>query len=82
MPKFFSFVFCAALLAGVCSTASTGELDEAQFRRLHEALKPAEDEPWRTIPWKIRLLDARETAGRQGKPIFIWAMDGHPLGCT
>jgi len=28
------------------------------------------------------VLDAQAAAAREGKPIFIWAMDGHPLGCT
>jgi len=61
---------------------SAGELTEAEFRRLHELLRPAPDEPWLTIPWKITLLDAQQTALQERKPIFIWAMDGHPLGCT
>ena len=59
-----------------------GELTEAEFRRLHRQLQPASDEPWRTIPWKIALLNAQQTAAKEKKPIFIWAMDGHPLGCT
>jgi hypothetical protein len=53
----------------------------AEFRSLHKQLQPT-DEPWRTIPWKIALLDAQKTAAKSRKPIFIWAMDGHPLGCT
>ena len=28
------------------------------------------------------VLEARQEAAKQKKPIFIWAMDGHPLGCT
>ena len=40
------------------------------------------DEPWRTIPWEISLINAQNIAAREKKPIFIWAMDGHPLGCT
>jgi hypothetical protein len=59
-----------------------GELTEAEFRRLHKLLQPTEDESWRTIPWQIAVLDAQQIAARQKKPIFIWAMDGHPLGCT
>ena len=57
-------------------------LSETEFERLHAELQPAEDAPWRTIPWKVSLLEAQATAAREGKPIFIWAMDGHPLGCT
>ncbi len=76
-------LFCTALLHGLMPPALlAGELTEAEFRRLHERLQPAPDEPWRTIPWKIALLDAQRTAVKQDKPIFIWAMDGHPLGCT
>jgi hypothetical protein len=59
-----------------------GELTKAEFNRLHKLLQPSPDEPWRTIPWKITLLDAQRSAAEQRKPIFIWAMDGHPLGCT
>jgi hypothetical protein len=59
-----------------------GELTEAKFRELHAELQPAPDEPWRTIPWKIDLLEAQRAAAEEQKPIFIWAMDGHPLGCT
>ena len=28
------------------------------------------------------LWDAREAAAASGRPIFIWSMNGHPLGCT
>ena len=57
-------------------------LTEARFEGLLKLLQPEADEPWRTIPWKIALLDAQREAVRSDKPIFIWAMDGHPLGCT
>lgn len=58
------------------------ELSETEFRRLHSELQPKPDELWRTIPWKTSLLDAQREAATKNKPIFIWAMDGHPLGCT
>ena len=74
---------CAAPIVGLLPPAlRAGELTQAEFQRLHEQLQPAEDEPWRTIPWKIALLDAQRSAAKEKKPIFIWAMDGHPLGCT
>lgn len=58
------------------------KLTEERFRQLHQQLQSAADEPWRTIPWRISLLQAQQIAIAEGKPIFIWAMDGHPLGCT
>jgi hypothetical protein len=63
------------------TAARAGELTEAKFRKLHKQLQPG-DEPWRTSPWKISLLNAQKLAAKEHKPIFIWAMDGHPLGCT
>ena len=71
----------AALWSLVCC-CGVGELSEAEFQRLHSELQPSAKATWRTIPWQISLLDAREVAARAKKPIFIWAMDGHPLGCT
>jgi hypothetical protein len=53
-----------------------------EFKALHAQLQPAENEAWRTIPWRVSLVEAQAAAAREKKPIFIWAMDGHPLGCT
>ncbi|HEX7899492.1 MAG TPA: hypothetical protein VF950_17120 [Planctomycetota bacterium] len=56
-------------------------LGESDFRELHEKLKPPAKEPWRSIPWMTSLVDAQNAAAREKKPIFIWSMDGNPLGC-
>lgn len=64
------------------SVAHAEDFTEKEFQKLCRQLKPSADEAWRTIPWKISLLDAQKTAAQEKKPIFIWAMDGHPLGCT
>ena len=69
---------CAAIRAQEQSLV----LDDAKFEQLHDELKPDESKLWRTIPWRISVLDAQAAASQEGKPIFIWAMDGHPLGCT
>ncbi len=74
-------VSAAASLTPLSSAAADG-LSESEFRKLHRQLRPADTEPWRTIPWKISLLEAQRSAASEKKPIFIWAMDGHPLGCT
>jgi len=58
------------------------DLSDAEFRNLHRQLQPPKSEVWRTIPWRVSLLEAQQVAARERKPIFIWAMDGHPLGCT
>ncbi len=54
-----------------------------QFAALHALVKPASDEDrWAAIPWRTSLWQARQEAAKAGKPILLWEMDGHPLGCT
>ncbi len=55
-------------------------LSVEQFEKLHPELQPPKDEAWLSVPWKISLLEARELAAAQKKPIMIWSMDGNPLG--
>ena len=76
--KVTGYLMLASLLLGSEGT----DLDDATFRKLHKQLQPSLEEPWRRIPWKISLLDAKREAARTKKTLFIWAMDGHPLGCT
>ncbi len=57
-------------------------LDDAQFDRLQRELTPDPAAPWRSVPWQIDLLAAQREAAALHKPLFVWAMDGHPLGCT
>lgn len=54
-----------------------------QVAKLAAVIKPGLDEDkWATIPWLTDLTQARKLAAQQGKPILLWEMDGHPLGCT
>jgi len=53
------------------------------FARLHALIKPAApEEKWTQVPWLVSLWDARQKAAAAGKPILLWEMDGHPLGCV
>jgi hypothetical protein len=45
------------------------------------AMRPS-PEAWQSIGWQTDLQAARAEAARSGKPIFLWAMNGNPLGCT
>jgi hypothetical protein len=58
-------------------------LTAEQFADLHVLIKPAKTEDrWSRIPWQTSLWEGRRLAAAQGKPILLWEMDGHPLGCT
>lgn len=69
------------LMVGLCGTAGAAQ-EPADWRATVAATCKIPDEPWRTIPWQTDLLAAQRLALEQDKPLFIWAMDGHPLGCT
>jgi hypothetical protein len=55
------------------------KLTEAEFKRLHKEFQMPKTGLW-AIPWKISIREARELAVKTGKPIHLWAQDGHPLG--
>jgi hypothetical protein len=73
-------VLAAALAA---SRAGAGEIAQEAFERLHALVLPcAGEDAWAEIPWKSDLFEARRAACEAGRPIFLWEMDGNPLGCT
>jgi len=67
---------------GLCATSAVAPVLPAEFDKLMKELVPRGTEPWETIPWRADLLAARDEAIAGGKPLFLWAMNGHPLGCT
>lgn len=70
------------LLLGLFSVCRA-EVSRAQFDNLFGLCIPQRsDSGWLELGWETDLWKARERAAREGKPIFLWEMDGHPLGCT
>lgn len=46
-------------------------------------IRPSDDELiWMKIGWLPDLQSGIEAAGKAGKPILLWTMNGHPFGCT
>ena len=44
---------------------------------------PTEEEArWASIPWLSSFSEGLRAARIEGKPLVLWAMNGHPLGCT
>ena len=80
---FFLAAFGLFCLGGAWSAAPREGLDPKQFDRLRGLIKPdADEDKWEQIPWLTSLWEARRQAAAKGKPILLWEMDGHPLGCT
>jgi hypothetical protein len=46
-------------------------------------VRPRDEElRWLRIPWCGDLWEGRRRAAASARPLFLWAMNGHPLGCT
>lgn len=46
-------------------------------------IRPSQKEAaYRSIGWRTKFWPAVEEAKRLGRPILLWTMNGHPLGCT
>ena len=76
----------AGLLVGLTradAPPASQRLTPERFTQLQQLIRPqtAEDQ-WAQIPWLTSLWQARKRAAAEGKPILLWEMDGHPLGCT
>ena len=42
----------------------------------------ADDLAYASIPWHVTFGEGMNAARAEGKPLLMWAMNGHPLGCT
>lgn len=59
------------------------ELTPADIDRIQTRVWPAPTElSWETIPWTPAFGEGLERADEARKPVLLWVMNGHPLGCT
>jgi hypothetical protein len=71
------------LRAPLRNAPQAAPIDEATFRETLAFLVPNPDEmKWASIPWQTDLWEARKLAREANKPIFMWSMNGNPLGCV
>jgi hypothetical protein len=74
-------LIAAALLAS--SSLAAQELRQETFDTWYSYILPKTSElTWRTIGWRGTLGEAWLEAREKGMPILLWAMNGHPCGCT
>ena len=43
---------------------------------------PPADLAWEAIPWHTSFSDGLVAADQARRPLLLWLMNGHPLGCT
>lgn len=66
----------AAVTAQTCPT-------DAEFAAVRAHVVPDDSvEAWREAGWRMRLDHAVLEAAAADRPVVLWAMNGHPFGCT
>jgi hypothetical protein len=59
------------------------ELNDKNYSEWRRHILPDAGElAWRQIPWATTFKDGIVAADAAGKPLLLWTMNGHPLGCT
>jgi hypothetical protein len=53
------------------------------YRQWQQTIEPdAIELGYEALPWRNRFWPAIEEARKLGRPVLLWTMNGHPLGCT
>ena len=76
-----------AASAGSAADPSPHKLQQpkvsAEYARWRDYLLPSPSEQsHRTIPWRASVLHGLIDAQKQDKPLLLFLMNGHPLGCS
>lgn len=50
--------------------------------KIASVLPTAQEDAWLNVGWNTNLMAARRQAQALHRPLFLWVMNGHPLGCT
>src|SRR3954452_2727715 len=59
------------------------ELNDKNYADWRKHILPDTGElAWQQIPWATTFKDGIVAADAAGKPLLLWTMNGHPLGCT
>jgi hypothetical protein len=59
------------------------ELNDQNYAEWRRHILPDTGElAWQQIPWATSFKDGIVAADAAGKPLLLWTMNGHPLGCT
>ena len=51
-------------------------------QKIAAVLPTSDEQAFLQIPWRLNVMAARAESARTGKPMFVWEMNGHPLGHT
>ncbi len=75
-------LFCPSFTSGQTVTADI-ELTSSNYDEWRKHILPTDSElRFMKIPWQRTFRDGIIEGDKADKPILLWAMNGHPLGCT
>ena len=64
-------------------TRSHPVLTETSFTAWQKYIQADDaEQAWKQIPWLLTFGEGIAKADAEGKPLLLWVMNGHPLGCT
>ena len=78
-------VLCTLVLAIACGepAPSSADLNADTYAAYRDQILPSEAESaWQQIEWYPSYAEGLREASKQQKPVLLWVMNGHPLGCT
>ena len=83
VPTVATALGVATVLAVATALGAQDTLTDQSFAKWRDIIAPTTDElEWRKIGWRAALGIALAEGNRRDKPILLWAMNGHPLGCV
>ena len=66
--------------AGAPGQLQAQELSDATYTKWRDHVLPKASElAYQNIPWRTSFWEAVIEAQEKDKPVFLWAMNGHPL---
>ena len=82
-----AIVLCAGLFGHSETLAENEEfeleLSDSNYGAWRDHILPAKSElGYDKIPWLLTFKDGILEADKLQRPLLLWTMNGHPLGCT
>jgi len=80
---FFGFLQAEAPAQSTTETSTESALSAANFSFWRDYIRATDAElGWQKLPWQMSFHKGLKEAAQSNKPVLLWAMNGHPLGCT
>ena len=81
---FFIGVIIGSFFLTSCNTNKEQfSLTSKSYEMWRNYITPTKNESlWKSIPWRSSFREGLIDADEDQKPLLLWAMNGHPLGCT